>query len=339
VVDEVIAAVASGDVDALESLVRYREVPCGGLKDLLGPPFPACEGAELETPVPAFAAGVCNAVWHRDPRPILERFAERSGALVAVIEGPRTSSEYEWWGYEGDRPTWDYRVIFEAAPAGEPVGYVVAIAEGRLDLLQLGCSSPEDGLLWWSDPPPAVAMRGPAFVEPPPASTSVPNPDPNLAPRGGHTGNLLYDRIIDAIASREAAQILTVLRAERMQCTFATAIGGPPRCENEQLEGTVVDAFLLAACEGAWTPADLPATAQTLASRDVDLYAIVGAEGSDQLILFAYASRDPSVVDTLLYVSNEGVVGYASLGCSEAEDFARWQPVIFRGTAWPAEDN
>jgi hypothetical protein len=337
VVDEVIAAVEAKDVDALEGLVRFRDVRCDGLKEYNGPPFPDCAGAELSSPVPAFPAGVCNAVWHRDPRAMLERFVERSGELVAVIEGPGDSTEYEWWAYEDERPTWDYRVVFSADPAGEPVGYVAAVSAGRLDLMQLGCNSLGDALRQWSDSPPAIIRRGPAFVEPTTTPTPTATPDPGLAARGERTGNAFYDGIIEAMASRDATRILDVLTVERMQCTFATDLGGPPRCPDGEPEGTVVEAFLTAGCEGSWGSADLPAAAEWLASRDAELYAIVGDEGKGGRVLITYAARSASESDTLLYLSSEGVVGYATLACSEAADFANWYPVIFRGPAWPGD--
>lgn len=122
-----------------------------------------------------------------------------------------------------------------------------------------------------------------------------------------------------------------------MQCTHHTDLGSPPPCTDDEFEATVVDALLVLGCEGGWTRTPATEVAAALADRDIDLYAIVGDEERDGRLLFAYQTNDPDFVDTLLYVADGSIIGYATLGCSTAEDFAQWYPVQFRGPAWPAD--
>jgi hypothetical protein len=70
------------------------------------------------TRVDARPAGVCQAVWHRDPLHILERFVERAGSLFAMIEGP-IQIVVHGIPDELERPAGDSRVIFTAEPTGE----------------------------------------------------------------------------------------------------------------------------------------------------------------------------------------------------------------------------
>ena len=116
IIDEVIEAVTTGDVDHLESLIRYQDIACGGDRSgPAGPPYPSCQGAPRSSLVPAFPAGVCHAVWHRDARPMLERFVDRagpdagpSGAVAATIRRSGTtasSSNQAPWASRSAQPS------------------------------------------------------------------------------------------------------------------------------------------------------------------------------------------------------------------------------------------
>lgn len=142
-VEAIITAVETGDVDTFESLLVYTNVGCSGSQWVVVPP--ACADTTARSS-PAFVAGVCGPVWQRDPHPILERFVERAGDLVAVIEGPGYEGAY-WVPNESTRvdpinPGGDYHIIFAAQPGDEVVGYVAAVENGTLIGLRLGCRPP-----------------------------------------------------------------------------------------------------------------------------------------------------------------------------------------------------
>jgi hypothetical protein len=334
VVDEVIAAVASGDVNTLEALVRYREVPCDGLKDEFGPPFPACEGAELGTPVPAFAAGVCNVVWHRDPRPMLERFVERAGPLFAVLEGPRPSWEYTVWP-DIATPDWDYRVEFVSSPVGQKVAAVAVIEDGQLGMLVLGCNPP--GIMAALDDPPAVVMRGEAFVEPTPRpeATSTPAEDVT-APRGDRTGLPEIDAVIAAVETGNTAAIRALMRTTPQTCTFGSGLGGA-HCEPNEFEGDIVETFSWSSCEGGWFRLDLDKEAESIRCSAVELFAVSapGQEGGRWAVAYSNGSGGGRV----LRIDHGFITGISVLGCSTPEEWAKAHEIVLRGPAWPAEDN
>lgn len=327
-VDAVIAAIAAHDADTFESLLGPRPIDCGGYKERK--PQPACDNAAGGL-VTAFPAGVCSAGWYRDPRPLVERFVERAGPLFAVIEG---SPEFSDEGMvAGPLPSGDFRVIFDTQVAGRSHGYVAVVEAGAITLLELGCSSPEDALLRDTQNPPPIARRGEAFSEPTPTPEEV-RPDPDTAPQGTRTGLANVDRVIEAIESGDPDAFRSVLVATAMQCTHQTAIGSPPPCEPDELEATVIDAFLVVGCEGAWIRADLDERGSRTRSHPLILAFVTAPnrEGWHELVFVEDGPELPS----LYWVSADGVVGIAS-ACSTVEARAERSHVILRGPAWPED--
>ncbi len=336
-VDRVIAAVEVGDAKALETLIRRTSVPCGGTSATPVPPYPACDGEPVGTSVASFPAGVCEAVWHRDPVPILQRFIERAGPLFAVIEGPAESVDY---GVPDNlqRSAGDLRVIFTAEPAGEPVAYIAVIHGSALISLQLGCFSPGRALLPWVNPLPVVVEQGPAFVTPPPVSERTPLPSPDLAPRGTRTGLSEIDSVLAAVESGDPSTIRSALRATPVQCTYAVGIGGPPECEDGQQEATVVDAFLFTQCEGGWFKTDIEALAEDLSTWDLPLLAIATASGTPDWYQVLYSDGSTDILaGRVLYLEDGYIVGWG-VSCATPVEWAEYRHIILRGPAWPEDD-
>ena len=335
-VDRVIAAVEVGDAKALETLIRRTSVACGGTSATPVPPYPACDGEPVGTSVTSFPAGVCEAVWHRDPAPILQRFIERAGPLFAVIEGPAESVDY---GVPDNlqRSAGDLHVIFTAEPAGEPVAYIAVIDGSALISLQLGCFSPGRALLPWVNPLPVVVEQGPAFVTPPPVSERTPLPSPNLAPRGTRTGLSEIDSVLAAVESGDPSTIRSVLHATPMQCTYAVGIGGPPDCEDGQQEATVVDAFLYTQCEGGWFRADLEAVAEDVSAWTLPLFAVTGPSGTRDWHQLLYSDGSTDILHgSVLYVENGAIIGRGG-SCGPPNGWTTGHHIILRGPAWPED--
>ena len=121
-----------------------------------------------------------------------------------------------------------------------------------------------------------------------------------------------------------------------MQCTYFGDIGAPPPCENGELEATVVDGFLLAACEGGWFRSDLDTIARGIASSELELYLVTGPKWRGwHDVLYLDHSQDVAVA---YLVSEDGIVGSVGLSCGTPEDWAARSHIILRGPAWPEDD-
>jgi len=271
-VDQVIAAVETGDVDTLESLIRYTSIPCDGEDYFVGPPYPPCDGEALATPIDAFPASICQAVWHRNPRPMLDRFAHSAGPLVAVIEGPDRAVDYGV-PFTLDRPSGDYRIVFAADLRELTAAYEAVIEDRGLIALRMGCNVPSDAIYANLDPPPSIVRQGPAFdfAQPTPVPTQLPNAV--LAPYGNLTGIHRIDAILSAMDSRDPNQITPLLQETSWPCTHAPDIGSVI-CGDDDLEMTIVDAFLHTSCEGWWSRDGLDGIAEQLAGWEAPLFAV-----------------------------------------------------------------
>lgn len=334
---QLIDAVASGDVDALEALVRYQQIPCDGERSRDGPPYPPCEGEDLATPVSAFPVGVCNAVWHRDARPMLERFVEHAGPLYAVLEGPRFT--YEYHGLPVDEATWDVRVIFETDTTGVPRAASALIAGGRVELLILGCGDPNLEVAAFEEDPPALVLTGPGFVEPTPLPQHTPVPvEAVTAPRGDRTGFAEVDRVLTAIEQRDHEAIRALLQATPRLCSFGRGFG-LARCEGGEIEGDLVEVFSTAGgCHGSVIRPDFATIATSLTSEDVELYAVGGVPNDPDRHRLLYVSTVDDRAGFTLSVHGGAIVGTGAYVCSTSpEQHAGWLDIILRGPAWPED--
>ncbi|MEZ4503215.1 MAG: hypothetical protein R3C39_11365 [Dehalococcoidia bacterium] len=149
-VDEVSAAVAGRDVDALMRLVAFQSVDC------VAPPGeyggrPTCDAGTADgTGVERFPISIGELTWTADARPFLEQLVEASEGLWAVVDGRAVPREVAYLPSVGD-----YRVLFAVAPEGQgSCVNAVTIEDDSIVALVLGCLSPANGLGWLGAPLP-----------------------------------------------------------------------------------------------------------------------------------------------------------------------------------------
>ena len=167
-------------------------------------------------------------------------------------------------------------------------------------------------------PSPAAT---PAVTDPPkdvnpPTSEAYPTPgenaqgypapgltDPNAnsaypAPytAGTTTGVAAVDKVLAVLSSSNAADIQALLVYASSGCTKAEGLGGPPKCKENEAEGTQVEGFPVLGAEGSWTrKGEVPAEAVLLeqptgAGASTVVWSIGEADGS--AIEFAPGARD-----------------------------------------------
>jgi len=86
----------------------------------------------------------------------------------------------------------------------------------------------------------------PTFTPTPSASIDIEYP-PDM-----RTGIDEIDNVIDAILGKDIYARLDLVRLTTMACTTADGLGGPPKCEPGEAEGTIVDAFPVSSGEGTY---------------------------------------------------------------------------------------
>lgn len=136
VVDAVLAAVASGETDALAALAGGHVLPC---TDDRGSALPVCPpGHTTGTAVHSFYSSQCHAGWvavDTDARAGWERFLAVSQGLYAVLQlTPRTPEGPE------ARPGADYVLVFTGVTQRPGLGSMLAIRDGRIIAVDNGCT-------------------------------------------------------------------------------------------------------------------------------------------------------------------------------------------------------
>lgn len=127
---------------------------------------------------------------------------------------------------------------------------------------------------------PALPTRIPFPTSAPaPTATSVPTPRPGAdsAPQATQTGDAGIDRIIAAVLAGDADAIESAFAFRLVPCTWATGLGGPPKCEyapGQPPEGTSVRSLAVSGCEGSWTHNGAEA-ATAVAGLKPELFAVL----------------------------------------------------------------
>lgn len=107
-----------------------------------------------------------------------------------------------------------------------------------------------------------------------------------------------------------------------VECTVAEGMGGPPKCESGQPEGTEVEVMPAASCEGFYIPhgSEGPTFASFL-DGDVKLDALYRRDADDffpagYALLFSFSSSQfPDEHARALFLSDQGVTGLF-FGCN-----------------------
>ena len=116
-------------------------------------------------------------------------------------------------------------------------------------LVLSACASPA---LEPADTPPAetqietVQPVIPTLTEPAPPQPS----EPGYHPLSTRTGIADVDAILAAVESGEPQQLRDLIRFTTVGCTNAEGLGGPPKCQDGEAEGTLVEVLPFLGSEG-----------------------------------------------------------------------------------------
>lgn len=159
-VDDVIAAVASGDAVSLAALIRPQRVPCANVQGLGGPPnCGAAPGAPPEgTVVEAFPFYTCEREWLFDLDTFAERWLTLIGDLYAVvrIDTPTPPEEL---------PDGGYGIIYENADPAIETAHALILTDAGIVSADSLCGGRPEAFLADGQPfdAPDVIYEGPAF--------------------------------------------------------------------------------------------------------------------------------------------------------------------------------
>ena len=90
------------------------------------------------------------------------------------------------------------------------------------------------------------------------------------------TGVAELDAVIDAVESQDVDALRALLVFQTLACTTEFGPGGPPKCAEDEAEGTEVEVFAYSSCEPGWLRDDEALTA-ALDDAVVNLPAIYAA--------------------------------------------------------------
>ena len=182
------------------------------------------------------------------------------------------------------------------------------------------------------------------------AATSAPSATAISTPGGTGTGIAIIDDVIAAVDSGNTTSLAALIRPQRIACTNAQGLGGPPPCgaaPGAPPEGTIVAAFPFNTCEREWQ-FNLDTFAERWFTLIGDLYAVVridtltpAEELPDGGYGIIYENIDPAVETAhALVVTDAGIVSADSLCGGPPDAFLDDGPpfnapdVIFEGPAF-----
>jgi hypothetical protein len=159
-------------------------------------------------------------------------------------------------------------------------------------------------------------------------ATAQPSPSPQSSPTPGGAGPTGVASVDDAIAARLAGDFEAVegmFEFQSVACEVdVMGAGGPPECEADEADGTLVDVLPVAQCEGAFLREQDVFFAQRLRGHAVQFVSMFNApddiypEG-DYAVIFGYTR--PEMPDKTLalelMMDPAGVTG-VNFGCGES---------------------
>ena len=141
------------------------------------------------------------------------------------------------------------------------------------------------------------------------SSVTTSLPEISFQEQTGHTGIADLDTVIDTVMAGNQSNILQLLKFSTLSCTHADGLGGPPKCEEDEKEGTKVEVFSFLGPEGhhmRYSDLDdwigVPATAvyaayrvspQAYSNEDFPAgeYAIVFITDREELLVFLQVTK------------------------------------------------
>lgn len=132
-------------------------------------------------------------------------------------------------------------------------------------------------------------------------------------PDGRYTGLPEVDTLIAAILARDTHTVMASLNFIQLPCTTASGKGGPPKCTEDQEEGTVVEVFPILGSSGFYLTRE---TIESLQLNVSDLYAVYsvpqalpveeGWPAGEYGLIFLNTERVPSSIT--VFISGDKIV-------------------------------
>jgi hypothetical protein len=97
----------------------------------------------------------------------------------------------------------------------------------------------------------ACAPVTPATPEPSPSPEAV-QPSKGPYSLSTRTGDAKIDAVLEAVASGSVEDLHPFLAFSRLECTRQDGLGGPPKCQEGEDEGTIVEALPFLGSEGSF---------------------------------------------------------------------------------------
>lgn len=90
------------------------------------------------------------------------------------------------------------------------------------------------------------------FIIPVKRETTSTTPQPEISVQGQyfHTGFAEIDTVIDTVLAGNQNDVSQLLQFNKLACTHADGLGGPPKCTEDETEGAFVDVFPVLGPEG-----------------------------------------------------------------------------------------
>jgi hypothetical protein len=142
------------------------------------------------------------------------------------------------------------------------------------------------------------------------------------------TGVRWVDAVVQAVLSGDQEALRGSVRYTSIACTTVPLeIGGPPECLPGESDGTVIDALLVASCEGHYARPDGIDQALTyLLAAKPKLYGVYqGSPGTllpgDYWAVFSVEGAEPGEVDgKALVIDPYGAIVFIDFGCNESPE-------------------
>lgn len=155
-------------------------------------------------------------------------------------------------------------------------------------------------------------------------------------PLSTRTGIADIDVVLDAVESNDQQRIRELLRFSNVPCTTADGLGGPPKCRENESDGTLVEVFPFLGSEGGylhkenldlWTGIDVDQLYAIYRNSD-DVYSDANFPAGEYAILFLSGDDFPGTslqvaggqivrIDTLFDTSPAGLMNILNRDASE----------------------
>jgi hypothetical protein len=134
---------------------------------------------------------------------------------------------------------------------------------------------------------------------------------------------------IEAVEASDAAALAALAQVASVPCTTADGLGGPPKCEPGQADGTMVSVLAAASCEGYHLKqGDVEGSLAAFLNGEVEVQAVYRSNGNDlfpaghALLVTFKDAQFPQGQGRAIFLNDDGVTGLF-FGCNHSIDDIR----------------